>query len=145
MKLQTRNFGEIEIDESKKIVFKEGIPGLESLKEFILIEDHESNFCYLQSLEQGEIAFTIIDPVFIKKDYAPCINESYFDKLGGGASEEFAIYNIITVRNPIEETTINLQAPLLIHTAKRLGIQTIVEDKNDKIRHNLMELMKERG
>lgn len=145
MKLQTRNFGEIEIDENKKIVFKEGLPGLEALREFILIEDNESSFCYLQSIEKGEIAFTIIDPLVIKSDYAPYIKECYFEKLGGGQTQEFTMYSIVTLRNPIEETTVNLQAPLLIHTDKRIGVQAIVEDKNYKVRHKLAQLIGERG
>ena len=51
MKLQTR-FGEMEVDPNKIIEFKEGIPGFEALRKFILIEDAESKFCYLQSVEE---------------------------------------------------------------------------------------------
>ncbi len=36
MKLQTRIFGEIEIDESKKLIFEQGIIGYPDLKEFFL-------------------------------------------------------------------------------------------------------------
>ena len=143
MKIETR-FGEMEIDENKIIYFKEGLPGFERLKQFILLEDEESNFCYLQSVEDKDIAFTIISPEYVKSDYAPCIGESYFEKLGGGATDEFVLYNIITLRNPIEESTINLQAPLLIHIERRLGVQVIVEDKHYKVRENFMELIKER-
>lgn len=144
MKLQTR-FGEIEIELDKAIEFKEGIPGFEHLRKFILIEDAESKLCYLQSVEEGAITFTIINPEWIKSDYAPCIGESYFEKLGGGKTEEFALYNIVAVREPIEETTVNLQAPLLIHTNRRLGVQAIVEGKQYQVRHKLIELIQERG
>lgn len=144
MKITTR-FGEMEIDENKMIYFKEGLPGFERLKQFILLEDEESNFCYLQSVEDKDIAFTLISPVYVKSDYAPSIGESYFEKLGGGTNNEFILYNIITLRNPIEESTINLQAPLLIHVERRLGVQVIVEDKHYKVRENLMQLIKERG
>ena len=145
MKLQTRHFGEIEIDENKQIVFTEGLPGFEDLKAFILLEDIDSPFCYLQSLDQGDITFTIIDPLRVKKDYAPYIHENYFDKLGGGNTSEFIMYSIVTLREPIEETTVNLQAPLLIHTDRRVGVQAIVEDKSYKVRHKLVELIGERG
>lgn len=144
MKLQTR-FGNIEIKLEKTIEFKEGIPGFEDLRKFILIEDAESKFCYLQSIEESEIAFTIISPEWIKADYTPYIGESYFEKLGGGKTENFVLYNIVTVRQPIEETTVNLQAPLLIHTTRRLGVQAIVEGKHYQVRHKLIELIQERG
>lgn len=147
MTLQTR-FGRIEIDKDKIIEFKEGIPGFETLRKFILIEDEESKFCYLQSVEEGAIAFTIISPEWVKSDYTPCIGESYFEKLGGGKTEDFVLYNIVAVRQPIEETTVNLQAPLLIHTTRRLGVQAIVEGKDYQVRHKLIELIEliqERG
>lgn len=144
MKLQTR-FGEMEADPNKIIQFKEGIPGFETLRKFILIEDAESKFCYLQSVEEEAIAFTMISPEWVKSDYAPCIGESYFEKLGGGKTEDFALYNIVTVRSPIEETTVNLQAPLLIHTTRRVGVQAIAEGKNYQVRHKLIELIQERG
>lgn len=144
MKIATR-FGEMKIEENKIIYFKEGLPGFERLKQFILLEDEESNFCYLQSVEDKDLAFTIISPEYVKADYAPYIGESYFEKLGGGVTEEFVLYNIITLRNPIEESTINLQAPLLIHIERRQGVQVIVEDKHYKVRENLMKLIQERG
>lgn len=144
MKIATR-FGEMEIDKNKIIYFKEGLPGFEMLKQFVLLEDEESNFCYLQSVEDKDIAFTIISPEHVKSDYTPCIGENYFEKLGGGTTDEFVLYNIITLRNPIEESTINLQAPLLIHIERRLGVQVIVEDKHYKVRENLIKLIKERG
>lgn len=145
MKVQTRNFGEIEIDEEKVITFKEGIPGFEELRKFILMEDEESEFCFLQSIEDGRIVFTVIEPYKIKEDYKPAINEGYFEKLGGGYTEEFTLYNIITIREKLEDTTINLNAPLLIHVERRLGVQAITEDNTYKIRQSLMELIAERS
>lgn len=141
MKLRTRHFGEISIDESKKITFKEGIPGFEHLKHFIMIEQEDSEFCYLQSLQDGDIAFAVIHPHKITTDYTPKINESYFEKLGGGQSEDFTLYVITTVGKSLEETTINLQAPLLIHMNSRQGVQAIVEGKAYHTKHKVTELL----
>lgn len=145
MKIQTRHFGNIEIDETQKIVFKDGVPGFEELRDFIILEEAENTFAYLQSLENGQVAFAIINPYILKSDYTPQINESYFEKLGGGSNDEFALYVIATVGNTLEKTTVNLQAPLLMHAERRLGVQAIVEDKLYKTRHNIVELIKERN
>ena len=141
MKVQTRYFGEIEVSEEKQIFFKEGIPGFEELKRFILIEEKDSSFCQLQSVEKREISFTIIDPFKIKKDYAPNIREDYFETIGGGKTEEFALYVIVKGGETLEDTTVNLQGPLLIQVEKRQGIQVIVEE-GYTTRHKLIDLLK---
>lgn len=144
MKVYTKGFGDIEVQEEKIIIFKEGMPGFELLKKFILIEQLESVFNYLQSIEDTDICFVIIDPYYFKKDYAPIIKESYFEKLGGGDNEGFSLYSIITLKDNIENSTINLAAPLLIHVDKKQGIQIIVEDGAYSTKHKIIDLLKER-
>lgn len=145
MKIQTRHFGEITIDESKKIVFKDGIPGFEELKDFIFIEEEDNAFSYLQSMQNGQVAFAIISPYPLKEDYHPHIGEVYFEKLGGGESDEFSLYVIATVGTDMAQTTVNLQAPLLIHTHRRIGVQAIVNDTEYTTRHKVIDLVRERS
>lgn len=143
MVLNTRQFGEIDFDEKKQIVFQEGIPGFELLKKFIVIEDKDENspFSYLQSTEDGDVAFVVTDPYCLKEKYEPQIQEIYFEKLGGGEDADFVLLAIITIPKSIKDSTINLKAPLLIQLEKREGIQVILEDKRYQTKHRLMELM----
>lgn len=141
MRLATRNFGEIEIAEEKVIVFEEGVPGFEGLHRFVLIDSEEGVFNYLQSLDDGNICFVITDPYQVFKEYAPVINESYFEKLGGGRDEEFAVYSVVCIRNSIDESTINLAGPLLIQTEYKKGIQVITEDRKYNTKHKLIDLL----
>ena len=129
----------------KKILFKEGIPGFEDLKEFIILEDEGREFYYLQSVEQPVICFAIVDPFLLKPDYAPDINKSYFERLGVEEGDTVATFVIATMRENMEESTVNLQAPLIICIEKRIGIQAILEDKTYHARHKVLELIKERG
>lgn len=134
-----------EVFEHKDIIFKEGIPGFEHLTKFRILEGEDDIFYYLQSVEEKAIILPIIDPYLIKPDYTPNIHESYFEKLGGGHTEDYAVYVVATIRDNMEETTINLQAPLLIHVEKRIGVQAIVEDKVYQSRHKILTLIQERG
>ena len=56
MKIHTKVFGEIEIDEAKIITFKNGIIGFPELKKFALLHDEErgtgAGIRFLQSLEE---------------------------------------------------------------------------------------------
>ena len=138
MKLNTRNFGEIEIKGEKIITFEEGLPGFETLRQFAFIESKEGVFNYLQSLEEANLCFVIADPYLIFQDYAPVINESYFEKLGGGDNDVFAIYSIVCIREDIADSTINLAGPILIQTEYKKGIQVITEDKKYSVRQKLI-------
>ena len=75
MKVNTRIFGEIDIDDSKIITFENGIIGFSDLKKFALIFDSEKKnkggISWLQSLEDGNMALPVLDPLIVKPDYSP--------------------------------------------------------------------------
>lgn len=129
MKLNTRNFGEIKVDDDKVIHFEEGLPGFEHLHYFVFVDSEEGVFNYLQAVEDPDICFIITNPYTFVESYEPSIQENYFEKLGGGATEHFVLFTIVCLRRPIETSTINLAAPVLIQTEHKKGIQVILEDK----------------
>lgn len=134
------------MSENKKIIkFQEGIPGFENLKDFVLQVDEQSSFCYLQSVEQEAVCFVVVEPYRFKEDYTPNISETYFAKLGGGSSEEFMVYAIVTLGKTIQTSTINLQAPILIHVEGRMGVQAIVENENYDRRTKIEDLLEGRS
>lgn len=145
MQVHTKKFGTVEVDETKMITFSEGIPGFEQLQKYIMLEEGDGVFYYLQSLEDDEIAFPIVDPYLLKKDYTPHIHESYFQRLGGGTNEEFTLFVITTIRENMEDTTVNLQAPLMIHAERKIGVQVISDDISYQSKHRIMDLIQERS
>ena len=65
MKLATRIFGEVEIDDSKVISFPNGIIGFPDLKKFILMFDEEKGtdtIKWLQSIDEPSFAMPVMDP-----------------------------------------------------------------------------------
>ena len=147
MKLQTKNFGTIEFDENKAIIFEEGIPGFNELKRYIIIEDEEedSPFAYLQSIEDGGVSFIIISPFVLKQDYTIEIKDQYVAALGGGSSQDFSVFVIATMIDKFELATVNLVAPLIIQSETRRGMQVILEKTSYTTRHNIVELLEQGG
>ena len=147
MTFQTRQFGNIEFNLEKGIVFPEGIPGFEMLKKFIIIEDQDTNspFRYLQSIEDGDITFVLTNPHELFPSYAPKIPEIYFEKIGGGDTEDFMLLAIVAIPQEVKEATVNLQAPILFQVNTRQAIQVILEDKTYQTRHKLLDLMGNAG
>ena len=141
MKIKTRHFGEIEFDEKRIINFNEGIPGFRELKKYILIEDPESPFVYLQSVEDGMVSFIIINPYLLKRDYTIEIKDTYISALGGCSAEAFCVFVIATVMDDFEEATVNLLAPIVIQNETRQGMQIILENTTYTTKHKIKELL----
>lgn len=127
------------------ITFREGIPGFEEHTQFMILEEGDGVFYYLQAVNAPQIILPIINPYLIKPDYRPSIPEKYFQKLGGGTTDDYIMYTVVTLRETVEESTINLQAPILIHVGHLVGIQVIVEDTQYTARHKIVELVNEGG
>lgn len=147
MKLNTKNFGSIEFDETKKIVFEKGIPGFRDLHNYIFIEDQEEDsvFAYLQSVEDGAVSFIVTNPYYFNEKYAPDIKDKYVKQLGNGTSRDFSLFAIVTVTDTFETATINLVAPLVIHNETKKGMQVILENTHYITRHKLTHLIEQRG
>src|SRR5690606_33132097 len=108
MKINTLRFGQIEVDEDKVILFKEGIPGLNHLKKYILIhEDEKTPLHWLQSVEDGSIALVLADPFVFKPDYAPCIHEDILTELQAETEEDLIVMTILVIPEDIKKMTAN--------------------------------------
>jgi GTP-binding protein EngB required for normal cell division len=63
LKVKTTRFGEIEVPENDVIHLPLGLIGFPELKKYVLLDhDKESPFKWFQALEDGAIAFVLIDP-----------------------------------------------------------------------------------
>jgi flagellar assembly factor FliW len=144
MLLKTKHFGEIEIDENKIIKFEDGLPGFDKLKKYTLLynEENESPFKWLQSVDEPNLAFVVIDPFYIKSDYDIEISEEIMAKLGIEKPEDVDIYSIVVVPEDITKMSTNLKAPVIINTNKSKGAQIILEADTYKIRHYILEELK---
>jgi flagellar assembly factor FliW len=141
MKLNTRNFGEIEIDENKLVTFDETIPGFPNSRRyaFLFDEDKNSPFCWMQSVDQGEVAFALLNPVDVLPDYNPKVTAEELAILGEVDMSEISVYNILVVPPRIEDITVNLKAPIVINLNTKKAIQIILSDDRYKVRHNLQQ------
>ncbi|MCX7714793.1 MAG: flagellar assembly protein FliW [Clostridia bacterium] len=136
MKIATTRFGEIEVDETKVIVFDKGLLGFENLKKYVLISsDKKSAFYWLQSIEEPSVALVCMDPFNVCKDYSPIIDEAVADELQIDKDEDVLILCVAVIPNDVAKTTVNLAAPILINNISLKGKQVILQDDRYSIRH----------
>lgn len=145
MKLKTKFFGEIELIEDKIIYFDEGIPGFESLRKFLYMSDNDTNspFCWLQSIDDIDIVFTMMDLYSVLKvipDYDANVNKISLSSLGEFEEEDLLVYFIANIPKEVRNMTINLKAPIII--VKNKGIQAVCDNENYPIKYYIYNEMK---
>lgn len=145
LKINTRLFGEIEIDKDRVITFDNGIPGFENCKKYTLIydSDNKGKIMWLQSLDEPELAFTVMDPSHIIDNYNPMVDDELLAGLGEVESvEDYYLLNMITIPSDITKLTANLKAPIMINTRTNKASQIIVSNDEYPVKFNIYEHIK---
>ncbi|MBU8849086.1 MAG: flagellar assembly protein FliW [Desulfobacterales bacterium] len=140
MKISTTRFGDIDIDESGVIHMKEGLLGFEHLKKYkLFIQDEKIPFWWLQSVEDGSIAFVVINSLGVKPDYEPVISEAEVKLLEIESLEDTVLLSVVTIRyNPLKVTA-NLRAPIVVNTKKMLAKQLVLVDSDYPVQYPVTE------
>lgn len=145
--MNTRHFGEIEIREEQIILFEEGIPGFEELRKFALIssDQPDSPFKWIQSMEKLELAFAIVNPFLVKRDYDFELEDEFVKKLDVLNASDVEVYSIVVVPEDTSKISMNLKAPIVINSRNRKAAQVILASDKYKVRHYILDEMKSQG
>ncbi|KMY51847.1 flagellar assembly protein FliW [Peribacillus loiseleuriae] len=138
MKIQTKFHGEVKIEEKDLFTFEGGIPGFIDEKQFALLPLEGSPFIVLQSMKTREVAFIVSSPFEIFQNYEVKVSQDVISDLYIDSEKDVSIYVILTVRDPFNETTANLQAPIVLNMSNQLGKQFIMNSSNYSIRELLI-------
>ena len=141
MLINSKHFGEIEIEEEKILNFVDGIPGLNNLTEYVIIDNEDADipFKWLQSVEDEDVTFVILNPFIFKPDYDFEINESTIAKLEIEDEKDIIVYSIVVVPEDITKMTTNLAAPIIINSTNKKAKQVILEGDKYSIKHYILD------
>ncbi|WP_313892598.1 flagellar assembly protein FliW [Psychrobacillus sp.] len=129
MNIETKFLGEVTIEQKEVIQFPNGLPGFEDIKEFVVLPLEEASpFAILQSIKQQEIGFVVAFPFVFKQDYAFDVTEEDKEELKIEAPEDLITYTIVTLKEPFNSSTLNLQAPVLINHKQKIAKQLVLHD-----------------
>lgn len=148
MRINSRVFGEVEIEQNKIIEFVNGIVGFPELTEFALISNNEestdSPIKWLQSMQDGEVALPVIDPLLILPDYNPQVEDEWLKSLGELSAENLLVLVTVTVPKDITGMSINLKGPIIIQVDQKKACQVIVDGEEYALKYPIYELLKSR-
>ncbi|GED67576.1 flagellar assembly factor FliW [Brevibacillus reuszeri] len=121
-----------------KLFFEDGIPGFSHLQFFQLMQEEESPFYLIQSTEEKDVGFLVVNPFSFYPDYKFTLPEVSQDALHLEEESSVAIFSIVTIRGK-NEATINLKAPIVINLTNRMSKQVILQEDSYSIRQPLFE------
>jgi flagellar assembly factor FliW len=145
MKYVTTRFGEIDFKETEVIDFPKGILGFSQLTRYVILGKKEFiPFKWIQSVEDPNVAFLIIDPLQLFQNFKLEINEKELEELNYTNSRDLVTYVIVSVPPDASLASANLFGPLVINPKKRLAKQAVMPDSPYTTKHYLLDELKKR-
>ncbi len=144
MKLTTRIFGEVDIEDNKIINFPNGIIGFPDLKRFTLMHDEEQGtgtIKWLQSIEEPGFAMPVIDPLIVCPDYNPQVDKNELLDIGELKDDDLLVLVTVTVPHDLTKMTVNLKGPFIINVADMKASQTIIDNDEYPVKFPIYEIL----
>ena len=145
MLVETKYFGALEIAEERVLTFPEGLFAFEEKKRYILLDhqDEENPFWWLQSLDDPNLVFVLLNPFLFKPDYEFDLSPEDVEALALQKPEDAMVFCLVVIPQDLQKITANLLAPLLINAKLKKGKQIVLFHTNYSTRHLVMnELQK---
>lgn len=145
MEIMTKAKGKMDISEENLLTIPEGLFGFEEYTKFALIDSDYEPFIWLQSTENPNLAFLIVDPFLISSIYETDIDDDTLAKIGITKPEDIIIMTIVTVPNNGAPITANFQGPIVINKKNHQCMQVILNDNRWSTKVNIIEALKSKG
>jgi flagellar assembly factor FliW len=115
----------------QELFFPAGLLGFGSchqykLERFKPDDGSESPFFMLCARDQ-DLSFPLIHPESISLEYRFPVTPELLTALDATSPDELVPLLIVTVRDRLEEITVNLQGPVIVNPASSLGLQLVIE------------------
>lgn len=143
LEIDSKDFGKITVNTKQRVIFPDGLYGFENFNEYYVLEYDELFKC-LQSKDDKDTAFIVINPYYFKKDYVLDIDETDYKEIGLNDEKEIRkyldLYVIVTIPavDPTQMTA-NLLGPIIINSSTQVGKQSLSRNSDYLVKHNILE------
>lgn len=146
MEFTTKLFGTIDVDDSKLIEFPEGILGFPELKKFALMYDNEKNtaggFNFMVSLDETAFMIPVVPALVVEPGYSPKFTDDIESVIGQLTEENALVLVTMTIPSDVTKMTVNLNAPIVINTETRKGVQSVVANDEYDVKYPIYDKLK---
>jgi flagellar assembly factor FliW len=138
--IKTKYHGELEINKEDILHFEKGMPGFLDEKEFVILPlSDDQTFSIMQSVNTPYVSFLISNPFNFFKEYEFKLEDTVLEELEIKVEGDILVFSILSVGDPFEKTTANLQAPVIINSSNHQAKQVILNDQRYKTKHSIFQ------
>ncbi|MDA0270324.1 MAG: flagellar assembly protein FliW [Chloroflexi bacterium] len=138
MKVKTNFLGVeqmVEVGEEQIFAFEPGVGGFESLRRYALVTEADSAVEWLQSLDDADVCFALLDPFTLAPDYSFEMADVDVEALGMAEPTDVIVRGILTLHEDPRQITMNLVAPLVLCRRTHLARQVILQGVDYSMRY----------
>ncbi len=141
MLINTRDFGQIDINEDEIIRFPEGLYGFPHVTRYVILrqDDEDSPVLWLQSVEDTFPSFVIMDAESIVDEYKVSLPKKVLETLETNRGGKLQYFVIAVIPKDIKDMTVNMKSPIVVNFEGKVALQVILEDSAYQIRHRVFE------
>ena len=130
MKVYSNRFGTLDVAEEALVTFPSGLVGFPSHRRFVVLEVGEaSDYQWLQSAEEPNLAFVLVDLQALGTDYQVEIPDDSLRELDVQGADALSLLAVVTIpTDEPQQASANLRAPLVVNLRTRKGKQLILHE-----------------
>lgn len=130
MKVHGTRFGSLPFKEEELLFLDEGLMGFPSSKRFLLFPYSENSaFFWLQSVDEPEIAFIVINPFDFFADLSFTVSDEDSLLIDLVRGEDVEVFSLVSVPDGQPEAMrTNLAGPVVVNVRNRKGKQILIKE-----------------
>ena len=86
----------------------------------------------------------VLDPLAVKPDYNPEVEDELLKPIGELNPDEMLVLVTLTVPKDITKMSVNLCAPIVIHTESRKACQIIVDNEKYPVKYMIYDVLQKK-
>lgn len=143
MIVKTGRFGQLTVGDDEIIRIPQGILGFPEYTKFCLVDPGDDTLIvWLQSVDNPEIAFPLLEPKVFRPNYAARLSAAELRELKLDNINHSAVFSILTITNDITQMTANLKAPLVINLKEQIAKQVVLQENEYSVKHLMFKELK---
>ena len=139
MEIKTKAMGLVEIQDEQIIELVDGFYGFEEFHKYALLDSGKEPFFWVQSLDDQNLAFIVIDPFLFRPDYELDIDDELLKPIEAESPKDLLVFALVTIPAGGGPITANLQGPLIINKNNKKGMQIVLPDPRWSTKHDLLQ------
>ena len=118
------------------IAVPQGIMGFPEYTKYFLVDPADDTLIlWLQSIENPEVAFPVLEPKIFRPDYAARLSAAELRELKLENVNQSAVFSILHFPEDITQMTANLKAPVVINLKAKIARQVVLQENEYSIKH----------